>query len=348
MNRGIIYLIQPAEFVGTNVYKFGMSHSPTLDRCNNGYKKNSLYLHIETCYNPIELEKQIKSEFDKKFKLHKGVEFFEGNEYEIYSAFTSIVVNYNLNNYKKVNAIKQNNTVTNYNLNNYKKVNAHKQKYDVNNDDDSNNICKYCNKKLANRHGRWRHEQKCKLTHNNTLENQVKTLVEKVKIFEAKPTGSNNNTNNNNNIQYIINSPTASSIDHLTFEHQKKILDKGNNWLTYLVELTNFNKTVPENHSYCVTAINDKHASVIDEKTNTIVKINKLDLFNNILGASLDNFLEILNNQTFTKKQREEYAEKINMFQDNEHVKRYQSDINLLCYNNKDMIKETWKSLKTN
>jgi len=118
-----------------------------------------------------------------------------------------------------------------------------------------------------------------------------------------------------------------------------------------LVELINFDKSVPENHSYCVTAINDKHANVIDEKTNTIVKTNKLDLFDKILGANLNNLAKISNNPKFTKKQHEEYTEKINYLKINmlsniKYNKRYQSDINLISYNNKDMIKETLKSLK--
>ena len=147
-------------------------------------------------------------------------------------------------------------------------------------------------------------------------------------------------------------SSSQSSIEHLTFEAQKGVLDKGLNSLVYLVELINFDKSVPENHSYCVTAINDKHASVIDEKTNTIVKTNKLDLFDKILGANLNNLTKISNNPKFTKKQREEYTEKINYLKINmlsniKYNKRYQTDINLISYNNKDMIKDTWKSLKT-
>ncbi len=39
MNKGIIYLIQPCELVGTSRYKIGCSRNPNLDRCKNGYKK---------------------------------------------------------------------------------------------------------------------------------------------------------------------------------------------------------------------------------------------------------------------------------------------------------------------
>ncbi len=200
--------------------------------------------------------------------------------------------------------------------------------------------------------------QKCKEQKQQkiSLEEKVNQLTEKFNTLEKNPQKITNNNNNNNttnsnnttnNIQYIINSPEASSIGHLTFELQKDILDKGLNSLVYLIEMINFNKSVPENHSYCITAINDKHASVIDEKTNTIVKTNKFDLFDKVLGSNLSNLEKIASNPRFTPAEKAEYAGKIeylkkSMFQNNKFIKRYQSDINLMSYNKKDMVQETW------
>jgi hypothetical protein len=232
----------------------------------------------------------------------------------------------------------------------------HNKKYHIETIVDEQKLfcCKYCHKNLSCKQSKWRHEQKCKQINNIPLKEQVKKLTEEIKEIKSKPNSiTNNNTTNNNttNIQYIINSPTSSSINHLSFELQKDILDKGLNSLICLIELVNFNKSVPENHSYCVTAINDKHASVIDEKTNTIVKTNKFDLFDKVLVANLDNLEKITNNPKFTGKQRQEYNNKINylktsIFENNNFMKRYQNDINLISYNNKELIKETWKNLK--
>lgn len=80
MSKGIIYFIQPAELVGTNRYKIGYSKSPNLKRCNKGYKKGSRYIFIMECNNPFILEKNIKEEFNKLFKLIAGSEYFEGDE----------------------------------------------------------------------------------------------------------------------------------------------------------------------------------------------------------------------------------------------------------------------------
>ncbi len=211
------------------------------------------------------------------------------------------------------------------------------------------------------RQSRWTHEQKCQQTKNIPIDEKFKQLEDKIKVLESKPSNTNNsnttnnmtNSNNtiNNSIQYVINAPTASSLDHLTFEVQKEVLDKGLNSLVCLIELINFNKSVPENHSYCITAINDKHASVIDEKTNKVVKTNKFDLFDKVLGANLSNLEKLADNSNFTPSQKTQYKDKVNylktmMFQNNKFIKRYQSDINLMGYNNKDMVQKTWESLK--
>jgi len=94
MLKGIIYLIQPVELVGTNRYKIGCSNTPDLKRCNYGYKKGSRYICIMECNNPLELEKKIKDEFNKLFKLIGGREYFEGDETIMKQTFLKIIKKY--------------------------------------------------------------------------------------------------------------------------------------------------------------------------------------------------------------------------------------------------------------
>jgi hypothetical protein len=47
------------------------------------------------CKYPYVLENKIKEEFNKKYKLIAGKEFFEGVEYKIYNDFINIVQEYN-------------------------------------------------------------------------------------------------------------------------------------------------------------------------------------------------------------------------------------------------------------
>jgi arsenate reductase-like glutaredoxin family protein len=86
-NKGIIYLVQPAELVGTNRYKVGYSGKPNLDRVKKGYKKGTRYLYIGECARSKELENKIKAIFNEKFTLIAGYEYFEGDEYEVLETF---------------------------------------------------------------------------------------------------------------------------------------------------------------------------------------------------------------------------------------------------------------------
>jgi hypothetical protein len=89
--KGIIYLIQPAELVGTERYKIGCSSKTSLERCQNGYKKGSRFLNIMECCDPFGLEKRVKEAFGKRFRLVAGKEYFEGDEEEIKREFYNVV-----------------------------------------------------------------------------------------------------------------------------------------------------------------------------------------------------------------------------------------------------------------
>ncbi len=214
--------------------------------------------------------------------------------------------------------------------------------------------CKFCYRNFRTRQTKWSHEQKCKTINQIPLAEEVKNLKAEIKELKAKPSSIINNTTNNttNNIQIVMKQPGTESIEHLTTEKQRDIMQKGLNSLTYLIEKTNFNKNVPENHTYCVTALNDKHASVINSETNTITKIDKNTLFDKVLISSLSNLEKMAKNPNFKPEERKTYEEKIKnlkdfLFRNRKSMKRYYQELNLLSYNNKDMVMETWASLKT-
>ena len=146
------------------------------------------------------------------------------------------------------------------------------------------------------------------------MADKVQQLTEKIKELETKPLNITNNTTNNttNNIQLIIRPPGTESIEHLSVNQQREIMQKGLNSLTYLIEINNFNKDMPENHSYCVTALNDKHASVINPDTNLVVKTDKNTLFDKILVSNLKNLERISSNPEFKYSERNEYKKNSN------------------------------------
>ena len=61
------------------------------------------------------------------------------------------------------------------------------------------------------------------------------------------------------------------------------------NCLVYMVELLNFNEKLPENHSFCTTALNDKYISTLNTETLMVEKKRKKDFFDLMLNKSLKN-----------------------------------------------------------
>jgi hypothetical protein len=94
--KGTIYLIQPAELVGTERYKIGCSSKNDLERCKKGYKKGTRFIDIRECNDPFAVEREVKTSFNIKFNLVAGKEYFEGNEADIKKEFNDIVSNFTL------------------------------------------------------------------------------------------------------------------------------------------------------------------------------------------------------------------------------------------------------------
>jgi hypothetical protein len=182
--------------------------------------------------------------------------------------------------------------------------------------------------------------------------NEIIEMKTKILQLETKPNivNYNNTTNNTQNI-IIATPPGLESIDNLNSQQKKFIMNKGLSSLMYLIETTNFNKKVLENHSYCVTALNDKHASMIDTKTNSIIKTEKIELFDKVLAGSLNKLEQFSNDKSFTVKEKTEFIDVVErlknvLFTGKKAIKKYYNEINLLSYNNKDLIIDTWNYLK--
>ncbi len=214
--------------------------------------------------------------------------------------------------------------------------------------------CRKCHKEFNSQPTRWRHEEKClaDTTDNKIvkLEQEIDKLKTQITNISDKPKVINNYTQNNNNI-VIANPPGSETIDHLTIEQKRFIMNKGLSSLMYLIETTNFNKSTPENHSYCVTAINDKHASMVDTKTNSIIKTDKMELYDKVLAGNLYKLEKLSGDEEFSKKEKLDYIETVErlkniLFLNKKGIKKYYSGINLLSYNNKELVQETWNGLK--
>jgi hypothetical protein len=86
-NYGYVYLIQPAQFLGTNIFKVGCSTLQNMSRVNNGYKRGSHIMACLTCKDPKFTESFILKIFRQKFTLFTGNEYFMGDFDDIFICF---------------------------------------------------------------------------------------------------------------------------------------------------------------------------------------------------------------------------------------------------------------------
>ena len=109
---------------------------------------------------------------------------------------------------------------------------------------------------------------------------------------------------------------------------------KGLNSLLDIIKLTNFDKDKPEFHSYCVTALNDKHASILDKKTQTVIKTEKQELFDTLLTCNMSKLESISKNMSISYSDREQYKDKLLrlkklLFENKKAINKFYSQINL-------------------
>jgi len=227
--------------------------------------------------------------------------------------------------------------------------------HDMNNKMNCKYECKFCKKIFNSRQNKWSHEKICKIKDNSILSEQVKILADEITQLKNKSNIINNNSNNttNNTINNIVinHSPGTEPINHLSIEKQKEIMNQGLNSLLHLIKLNNFDKNKPEYHSYCVTALNDKHANILDVNTQSVIKTDKIELFDTILSNNITKLELMSKNKLFSHSDREEFSDKLGrlkklLYEKKKGMNKYYSQINLLSFNNKDQILKTWDDIK--
>jgi hypothetical protein len=217
--------------------------------------------------------------------------------------------------------------------------------------------CKYCNKELSDRHCLWRHENKtCKknpdFKKENTTTNNSNTYNisqnENVSVIQNQ---TNNNTNNNivNNITFQFNSLGNENIMELTDEQREQVIKDGLNSLLTLIKYLNFNKDLPQNHTFCNTNLNNKYISTLNSDTNEIEKQRKIEFFDKVLICSLAHLKKLNENISDVIKQ-DEFEKKIEtieqyIYYKPDYKKIYIEEINAISYNKRKDIQNTWTKM---
>lgn len=83
---------------------------------------------------------------------------------------------------------------------------------------------------------------------------------------------------------------------------------------------------------------------MIDTYTQTVVKADKVELFDTILSNNINKLEVMSNNKIFNRTDREEYKDKLDrlkkiLYEKKKGMKKYYSEINLLSFNNKERAK---------
>ena len=220
--------------------------------------------------------------------------------------------------------------------------------------------CIKCAKPYYNRHSKYKHQKKCNKTEIKDIKTELVELKKHINII-TKTSGNNNIKNSNNINNGVINHITINkigeeNINYLTDKNITDIFSKEIESIFIFVELLNFNADIPENHNHCVTNLSSKYLSIYNSDTKKIEKDRKKYVFDTILCKSIHN-MEILfskNINKFSKPKRDEIINTIdtiknlrNSYNDRTLFNEIINKLNLISYNNKDTILDTWNNRST-
>ena len=132
----------------------------------------------------------------------------------------------------------------------------------------------------------------------------------------------------------------------------KQILLKNGEGITKFIELINFNKELPQNHTFCTTNLKSKYLDVYNTDTKTIEKDRKKYYFDNLLKNAVDGIKKlidlhkkenfILDNNNIITDMLKSSIELSSKFLNDRILKELFNKIELISYNKKQIIQDTW------
>jgi len=227
--------------------------------------------------------------------------------------------------------------------------------------------CDFCDKIFSSRQSKCNHthikhkDQLINKVNNNNCKYCNKTFTTQAKLNRHNKTNCKNiNTTNNININIInniiniqnINSYCKPCIDSFNLLDICNIFDEEFNMILKLIEITYFNDKIEENHSFYVSNLHGIYVNTYScQESNTKLKKYFFDeLFTMILNR-IKLLYSKYKNKLFEIPKQVEIQEKIQALEDmkkeNNHTyKSYLKLINVLAYDKKDLIINTWTKLK--
>ena len=201
-------------------------------------------------------------------------------------------------------------------------------------------ICILCNKELSNSSSLSRHKKTCKNNTTQTINN----------INNTNSHSNSHNTNSHNTTINIItiNPYTSPNTDNLTLLDICNIFDKEFQMILTMLEITYFNKKIEENHCFNVSNMNGDYVNVL-ERNEVGIQLKKY-FFDELFNISLERIkllYKTYKNKLFEQPKQKEIQIKIKALEEmrisNSSIyKKYIKLINILAYNNKEVVTTTW------
>jgi hypothetical protein len=140
-------------------------------------------------------------------------------------------------------------------------------------------------------------------------------------------------------------------LSELTKNEITKIFNKELESIFTFVEMINFNERLKTNHSFCTTNLESKFLSTYNDETKKIDKDRKKYFIDKLLNTSIEK-MELLyntNKKLFNKSKQNQIQNSIDNIKslknfdfNNKLLKEVHNKINLISYNNRDIIQKTW------
>jgi len=243
--------------------------------------------------------------------------------------------------------------------------NTHNNDKISNENNSSEYICEFCNKKLSSYKNLWRHLKTCK---EKIKDDECKqNMTELVKLLNVelqqckkelekrdlelekrnnqideliKKTGINIGTQNNiqNNIQILAYN--NSDISHLTDKDYVKCLKHSNFCIPHLIKQIHFNPKKPENHNIYISNLKNNYVMIyngnkwiLNDRDESIQ--NLIDDKESIMEQKIEEWIENGNQYPDIMKKFRKYIDK----KENDVVlNKIKGEIKLMLFNNRDII----------
>jgi len=235
---------------------------------------------------------------------------------------------------------------------------CNKQKTDPVKEEVKEYNCMYCAKSFGTNFNKNRHQNNCRMKNvfielKNDFNNKIELLKKDIENKTSNKVYNKYINSGTINSKITINKIGNESLE-LTNDEVRKIFNKEVEGLLTFIEFANFNERLPSNHSFCSTSLESKYLSKYNVEDKTIQKDRKKYYFDQVITKAIDN-LEYLYNKfktIFTLKQQKEIEEKLINIKNiksydlnSKFIKELINQLNLLSYNKKDMVMNTWNNL---